>query len=51
MSLPDPSRSASVHARLRGLLDQPSFRNLVLALIPINAVTLGLETSKEAMAT
>lgn len=51
MSLPDPSRSASVRARLRGLLDQPSFQNLVLALILINAVTLGLETSKEAMAT
>jgi len=50
MSLPDPSRSASVRARLRGLLDQPSFQNLILALIVINAVTLGLETSKDAMA-
>ena len=51
MSLPDLSPSKSVRARLRGLLDQPSFQNLVLALILINAVTLGLETSKEAMAT
>lgn len=51
MSLPDPSRSASVRARLRGLLDHPSFQNIVLALIVINAITLGLETSKDAMAT
>lgn len=51
MSLPDLSPSKSVRARLRGLLDQPSFQNIILALILINAVTLGLETSKDAMAT
>lgn len=50
MSLPDPSRSASVHARLRGLLDHPSFQNLILTLILVNAITLGLETSKDITA-
>jgi voltage-gated sodium channel len=51
MPLPDPSRSGAVRARLRGLLERPSVQNAILALILINAVVLGLETSKETMAT
>jgi voltage-gated sodium channel len=50
MSLPDPSRSGVVRARLRGLLEHPSFQNAILVLILINAVTLGLETSKDITA-
>ncbi len=51
MSLPDPPRSGAARARLRGLLERPSFQNFILALILINAVTLGLETSKDITAT
>jgi voltage-gated sodium channel len=35
---------------LKRVLEIPAFENTILALIAINAVTLGLETSKQAMA-
>ena len=36
--------------RLRGVVEAPWFSNLIIAVILINAVTLGLETSSTAMA-
>ena len=45
--MPDP---APFRARLAAFLDRPSVRNAVIAVILINAVTLGLETSETVMA-
>ncbi|HEV7277496.1 MAG TPA: ion transporter [Devosiaceae bacterium] len=36
--------------RLRSLVESPGFERLIIALIIVNAVTLGLETSEAAMA-
>ena len=36
--------------RIRGVIEHPAFRHAILALILINAVTLGLETSPSVMA-
>ncbi|MGM0584468.1 MAG: ion transporter [Pseudomonadota bacterium] len=36
--------------RLRRLVDSPRFERVIIALIALNAVTLGLETSERAMA-
>jgi voltage-gated sodium channel len=46
-----PSMTAPAPERLRVLVDSPRFEQAVIALIVINAVTLGLETSERAMAT
>jgi voltage-gated sodium channel len=45
-----PSMSAPARERLRVLVDSPRFEQAVIALIVVNAVTLGLETSERAMA-
>lgn len=50
MPLPDPSRSGDVRARLRQMLERPYVQHFILALILINAVVLGLETSDTLMA-
>ena len=39
-----------LRARLRALVESPLFQRVVIALIVLNAVTLGLETSQRAMA-
>jgi len=43
--------SSPSRERLRALVDSPAFERAVIALILINAVTLGLETSERAMET
>lgn len=40
----------SWRARLRALVETKSFERLVVAVIVVNAITLGLETSATAMA-
>jgi voltage-gated sodium channel len=47
--VPD-GRSTSVRNRLRELTESPRFQNFITALIALNAVTLGFETSEIAMA-
>jgi voltage-gated sodium channel len=42
--------SASVRDRLAGFIEQPRVQHAILALILVNAVTLGLETSPAVMA-
>ncbi len=45
-----PEISKSLRARLRVWTETPRFRNTILALIFLNALTLGLETAPSAMA-
>ncbi|MEM8851371.1 MAG: ion transporter, partial [Pseudomonadota bacterium] len=40
----------TARARLEALLDRPATRNFIIAVILVNAVTLGLETVPPAMA-
>jgi voltage-gated sodium channel len=41
---------SSLHAHLRRLVDSPAFERAIIALIIVNAITLGAETSGRAMA-
>ena len=41
--------SSTLRERLRALVDHPAFERAVIALIIVNAITLGLETSDEVM--
>ncbi len=43
-------RDAGMHGRLKALVESSRFQNFIIAVILINAVTLGLETSKSVMA-
>ena len=45
-----PTAPAPFRARLAAFLDRPAVRNAIIAVILVNAVTLGLETSEAAMA-
>ncbi len=45
-----PAGAPTLHQRLRRLVESQVFQRVVLAVIVLNAITLGLETSKEAMA-
>jgi len=47
---PAPAAGAGHRARLRAFLERPAVTNAILALIIVNAVTLGVSTSDSAMA-